>query len=41
MLHDLQATIEHEQETSEEGLDNDMPLNSGVEEERRIYFRNY
>ena len=32
MLHDLQASFEHEEET-EEGLENDMSVNSGVEQE--------
>ena len=31
MLHDLQAPIMHEKET-EEGLENDMSFNSGVEQ---------
>ena len=33
MLHDLQALIEYEEEKAEEGLENDMSFNSGVEEE--------
>ncbi|KAA0043014.1 GDSL esterase/lipase [Cucumis melo var. makuwa] len=38
MLHDLQAPIEHEEET-EEGLENDIPFNSGVKEETTNIFQ--
>ena len=30
MLHNLQALIEHEEQTTEEGLENDMVFNSGA-----------
>ena len=39
MLHDLQATIEQEQEIKEEGLENSMRLNNGVEEETTNIFQ--
>ena len=39
MLHDLQALIEHEEETAKEGLDNEMSFNSGVEEETEHIFQ--
>ena len=39
MLHDLQAPIEHEEETAEEGLENDISFNSGVEEETTNIFQ--
>ncbi|KAA0066392.1 uncharacterized protein E5676_scaffold602G00520 [Cucumis melo var. makuwa] len=39
MLHDLQASIEHEEEIVEEGLENDMSFNSGVEEEMTNIFQ--
>ncbi|KAA0063406.1 CACTA en-spm transposon protein [Cucumis melo var. makuwa] len=32
ILHDLQASIEHEEETVKESLENDMSFNSGIEE---------
>ncbi|TYK07924.1 uncharacterized protein E5676_scaffold265G00360 [Cucumis melo var. makuwa] len=38
-LHDLQAPIEHEEETAEEGLENDMLFNNGVEEETANIFQ--
>ena len=39
MLYDLQAPIKHEQETVEEGLENDMLFNSGVEEKTTNIFQ--
>ncbi|KAA0032852.1 uncharacterized protein E5676_scaffold799G00140 [Cucumis melo var. makuwa] len=39
VLYDLQALIEHEEATAEEGLENDMSFNSGVEEERTNIFQ--
>ena len=37
MLNDLQALIEHEEEM-EEGLQNEMPFNIGVEQETTNIF---
>ncbi|KAA0053243.1 uncharacterized protein E6C27_scaffold102G00290 [Cucumis melo var. makuwa] len=40
MLHDLQGSIKHDEETAEEaGLENDMPYNSCVEEETMNIFK--
>ena len=39
MLHDLQTPIEHEEETTKEGLENDMSFNSCVEEETKNIFQ--
>ena len=30
-LYDLQASTKHEEETAEEGLENDLSFNSGLE----------
>ena len=38
MSHDLKASIEYEEETAEECLENDMSFNSGVEEETTNIF---
>ena len=38
MLHDLRALIEHEEEI-EEGLENDMSFNTGVEQEMANIFQ--
>ncbi|KAA0054643.1 GDSL esterase/lipase [Cucumis melo var. makuwa] len=38
MLHDLQASIQHEEEM-EEGLENDMLINSGVEQKTTNIFK--
>ena len=38
-LHDLQAPIEHEEEAAEEGLENDMLFNNGVEDETTNIFK--
>ncbi|KAA0041993.1 uncharacterized protein E5676_scaffold306G002250 [Cucumis melo var. makuwa] len=39
MLHDLQAPIEYEEEMAEEGLENDMSSNSGVEHKTMNIFQ--
>ena len=39
MLYDLQAPIEHEEETMKEGFENDMSFNSSVEEETTNIFQ--
>ena len=41
MLHDLQAPIEYNKETAEEGLKNGMSFNSGVEEETTNIFQHF
>ncbi|TYK06194.1 uncharacterized protein E5676_scaffold287G00510 [Cucumis melo var. makuwa] len=38
MLHDLQALIENEEETADEGLEDEMSFNSRVEEEMMNIF---
>ena len=38
MLYDLQASIEHKEEIAEEGLENDMSFNNGVEEKTTNIF---
>ena len=39
MLHDLQTFVEHEEDTVEEGLENDMSFNSGIEKETTNIFQ--
>ena len=39
MLHDLQALIEHEEETAKEDLENDMSFNSSVKQEPMNIFQ--
>ena len=38
MLHDIQASIKHEEETKK-GLENDMSFNNGVEQETANIFQ--